>query len=185
MKNRTCYVWVFITNDKGETNRYGARPLRGDELGQSVAAVRLTNFQKNPSPVYIVRLATDGQTSCDCPQHSRAGACKHADALLAAGLLPSVLVGALQAAEAESKRVAMLASEEKTAHELDAEGFAARIADLELEGERQARTVANLSASVSNLKEQNALLQTLLDEAQDFLLDMEKPRRRPAARKAA
>ena len=95
MNPRTCDLRIFITNDHGVTSYYRLKPLRGADLGQSVAAFKVVNSCKDPSPVYVVRLAIDGQATCDCPQHNFAGECKHADALLAAGVLPSALVGLL------------------------------------------------------------------------------------------
>ncbi len=96
MNPRTCDLRIFITNDQGMTSYYRLKPLRGADLGQSVAAFKVVNSCKDPSPVYVVRLALDGQASCDCPQHNMAGKCKHADALLAAGVLPAALIGVLQ-----------------------------------------------------------------------------------------
>ena len=96
MNPRTCDLRIFITNDQGLTSYYRLKPLRGAALGQSVAAFKVVNSCKDPSPVYVVRLAIDGQASCNCPQHNFAAKCKHADALLAAGVLPAALVGLLQ-----------------------------------------------------------------------------------------
>ena len=96
MTPRTCFLWVWIANDAGKACRYTLKPLPPAELARSVAAFRLVNQSKFPNPVYVVRLAVDGQATCDCPQHNFAGKCKHADALLAAGVLPSALVGLLQ-----------------------------------------------------------------------------------------
>ena len=95
MNPRTCDLHIFITNDQGMTSYYRLKPLRRADLGQSVAAFRVVNSCKDPSPVYVVRLAIDGQATCDCPQHNMHAQCKHADALVAAGVLPSALVGLL------------------------------------------------------------------------------------------
>ena len=46
-------------------------------------------------------------------------------------------------------------------------------------------TVKNLLASVSNLTEKNALLQQLLDEAQDMIMGLEQPKRRRAPKRVA
>ncbi len=156
MKPRTCFVWVWIANDAGKAARYSLRPLPAAELAQSVAAFRLANLSQDPSPVYTVRLAVDGQTSCSCPRHARAGACKHADALTAAGVLPAAVVAEiavlqqrtklLDAAEAECRRLADCAMEERTAHQHDAQWSAERIADL--------------TETVGNLAERAARLQT-------------------------
>ena len=67
MNPRTCDLRIFITNDQGLTSYYRLKPLRGAELGQSVAAFKVVNSCKDPSPVYVVRLAIDGQASCNCP----------------------------------------------------------------------------------------------------------------------
>ena len=86
--------------------------------------------------------------------------CKHADALVAAGVVPTALVAVLLRAE--------------------------RLLDgAEEEAKGQTASVSNLLDSVSNLKEKNDLLQTLLDEAQDMMMDMECPLRRRPAKKAA
>ncbi len=138
MNPRTCNITVTISNDAAAVSFYVLRPVPPAALGQSAAAFRLVNLSKRPAPVYVVRLAVDGQASCDCPAHNRAGRCKHADALLAAGLLPSQLVALLQsrtqlldAAEAESQRLAEAAMMERTVHQHDAEAAADRIAELE------------------------------------------------------
>ncbi len=135
-----------------------ARPAA--DLGPSVAGFRLTNLTRNPSPVYTVVIESGGVVSCNCPQQGIAGACKHADALTAAGIVPTALVAVLQ----EQKRLLDGAEEE---------------------AKRQTASVSNLLDSVSNLKEKNDLLQTLLDEAQDMMMDMERPLRRRPAKKAA
>ena len=96
MKPRSCNITVTISNDAAAVSFYSLRPVAAAELGQSAAAFRLVNASRTPSPVYVVRLAVDGQASCNCPAHNRAGRCKHADALLAAGVLPSQLVALLQ-----------------------------------------------------------------------------------------
>ena len=97
MKPRTCTIRVWIANDAGKAACYSLKPLSRDDLGQSVAGFRLVKISADPAPVYAVRLAVDGQAVCNCPQHNRAGQCKHADALLAAGVLPAPLLGAIQA----------------------------------------------------------------------------------------
>ena len=97
MKPRTCFVWLWIANDKGEPCRYSVRPLPAAELSPiAVAGFRLVNLSRDPSPEYRVRLLDGGEVACNCPQFDSAGACKHGDALLAAGLLPSALLGLLQ-----------------------------------------------------------------------------------------
>ena len=109
MNPRTFSLRLRITNDKGETAYYTVRPVAPPDLGAAVAGFLLTNFTKNPSPLYLVTLAADGQTSCSCPQFGFAQRCKHADTLTAAGVLPSAVISVLQdrtqalaAAEAES-----------------------------------------------------------------------------------
>ena len=79
MKPRTCNIFVYITNDQGMTSRYSLRPLPAEALGAFVAGFRLCNTSKQPSPLYAVCLAADGQVSCDCPAHNFAGRCKHAE----------------------------------------------------------------------------------------------------------
>ncbi len=157
---RTCWVQIAIVNDKGEQCVYTCKPVPAAELGQSVAGYRLTNMTRNPSPVYTVVIESGGIVTCDCPQHGIASTCKHCEALVAAGIVPTALVADLR----EQKRLL-----DGVEHD-----FACRD-----------NSIKNLLDSVSSLKEKNDLLQTLLDEAQDFLLDLEKPRRRPAARKVA
>ena len=122
MNPRTCDLRIFITNDQGLTSYYRLKPLRRAALGQSVAAFKVVNSCKDPSPVYVVRLAIDGQASCNCPQHNFAAKCKHADALLAAGVLPSALLGllaertrSLDKAEADLAAVAARAVQLQTA----------------------------------------------------------------------
>ena len=162
MKARTIRVVVAISNDSAKAASYSIRPVTGPDLGLSIAAFTLVNLTEPPHAVYTVRLALDGQTSCNCPQHNYAGQCKHADALAAAGVLPCALVGPLtarnkllEAAEAEAKR--------------------------------EQATVANLLQSVSNLTDRCELLARQLDEAQDIIQQLEKPKRRrkPAHAEAA
>ena len=160
MKPRTCWVQIAIVNDKAEQHVYSCMPVPTADLGPSVAGFRLTNLTRNPSPVYTVVIESGGVVSCDCPQHGFAGACKHADALTAAGVVPTALVAVLR----EQKRLL-----DGVEHD-----FACRD-----------DTIKNLLASVSNLKEKNDLLQTLLDEAQDMMMDMERPLRRRPAKRAA
>lgn len=97
MKPRTCFVWVWIANDAGKACRYTVRPLPAAELSPiAVAGFRLVNLSRDPSPEYRVRLLDGGEAVCNCRQFDGAGACKHADALAAAGLLPCGLFGLLQ-----------------------------------------------------------------------------------------
>ncbi len=152
MKPRTCFLWLWIANDAGKTARYSVKPLPAAERALSVAAFRLVNLSKFPNPAYTVRLALDGQASCSCPQHQLAAACKHTDALVAAGVLPCALLGLLlertkqlHASEAEAQRLAEAAIEEQTVHQHDAQWSAERIADL--------------TAAVHNLNERAARLQ--------------------------
>ena len=98
MNPRTCNIFVYITNDQGMTSRYTLRPLPPAALAGFVAGFRLCNTTntKDTMPLYAVCLAVDGQASCTCPAHEHNGKCKHADALVAAGLLPVALIGLLQ-----------------------------------------------------------------------------------------
>ncbi len=163
MKPRTCFLWLWIANDAGQSARYTVKPLSAAERALSVAAFRLVNQSVFPNPAYTVRLAVDGQVSCSCPQHSFGLSCKHADALVAAGLLPSQLVGLLsardklideatamlQASEAECQRLAELHMSERTVYEHDAKFDQERIDDL-------TATVANLNDQVARLKAEAA-----------------------------
>ena len=110
---------------------------------------RLTNLTRNPSPVYTVVIESGGVVSCNCPQHGLAGACKHADALVAAGVVPTALVAVLR----EQKRL------------LDG---------VEHDFACKDDTIKNLLASVSNLTEKNALLNRQLDEATALLRETEE-----------
>ena len=67
MKSRTCNIRVTISNDAAAVSFYALRPVPAAEVGQSAAAFRLVNLSKRPAPVYVVRIAVDGQTSCNCP----------------------------------------------------------------------------------------------------------------------
>ena len=97
MKPRTCFLWLWIANDAGKECRYTVRPLPAAELSPiAVAGFRLVNLSRDPSPEYRVRLLDGGEVACNCRQFDSAGACKHADALTAAGLLPCALLGLLQ-----------------------------------------------------------------------------------------
>ena len=96
MKPRTCVIHAWIANDKGEKAVYSLRPLPPAELAEAAAGFFLTNLSRDPSPVYAVTVEIGGIVCCNCPQHNRAGQCKHGDALLAAGVLPSALLAALR-----------------------------------------------------------------------------------------
>ena len=143
MKSRTCNIRVTISNDAAAVSFYALRPVPAAEVGQSAAAFRLVNLSKRPAPVYVVRIAVDGQTSCNCPAHNRAAKCKHADALLAAGVLPSQLVAVLQ------NRTRLLDAAEAEAH---------------------ARAEANLDYSKVNLNALKLNLDKALDIYADLIL---------------
>ncbi len=137
MKPRTCRVVIAIANDRGASASYSLSPLPAADLGQSVAAFRLVNLTEPPFPVYTVRLALAGLASCDCPAYLRAGQCKHADALVAAGVLPTAFLSLLQdrdrllaAAEAECQRLAEAAMMERTVFEHDAAAAAEELAEV-------------------------------------------------------
>lgn len=163
MKPRTCHVHVWISNDKGEKACYSLRPMPAEELGASAAGFFLTKLTGKDAPVYAVRVEVGGIVSCNCPQHATGGACKHADALVAAGVLPCGLLAVLR------DRTKLL------------DGF-------EADAKHQSNSVANLTAAVANLTQRCECLQQMVDEAQDEILRLDKPkprRRRAAAPKAA
>ncbi len=170
MKPRSCRIVIRISNNKSEQNNYCLRPLGPAELGQSVAGFRLENLTQPPHAVYAVRLAVDGQVTCNCPQHPFGGECKHADALVAAGLLPSALLGMIQ------ERTKQLDAADAEAMHVAADAV------------HQANSITNLIATVANLKERCECLQQTLDEYQTEMVRMEKPktrrRRQPVAKAA-
>ena len=139
MKARTCFVQVWIANDKGEKACYSLRPLPSAELlGDSVAGFFLTKLDCDPAPVYAVLVAFDGAVSCNCPQHNLKAGCKHASALSASAVLPVGLLSVLQSrtkllnqAEAEVLRVTEAAVEERQLHDHDCDWRSDRIADYE------------------------------------------------------
>jgi hypothetical protein len=93
MKNRTCNLFARISNDAGAVQLYSLSPLAAVELGPDfVAGFRLVGRSVSPSPIYLVRVDRVGKAFCSCPAFARGGKCKHADALVAAGLLPVALV---------------------------------------------------------------------------------------------
>jgi hypothetical protein len=144
MKARTCFVQVWISNDKGEKACYSLRPVPSEELlGSSVAGFFLTNLSSDQSPVYAVLVAFDGLVSCNCCQFTLHAKCKHAEALVAAAVLPVGVLAVLQErtkllnrAEAEVLRVAADAMEERQLHDHDSDWRANRIADLNEQVER-------------------------------------------------
>ena len=176
MKNRTCVLRLWICNDKGEVTYYRLLPLAAVELGASVAAFRLLKdgTPTDPSaPVYVARLAADGQVTCNCPAHNFAGQCKHADALAASGVLPCSLIGLLQQrtrlleqAETECQRIAEAAMTERTVYEQDAQVAEEQIAEL-------TATVNDLAARAKRLQ----------DEAEAYR--SAGPKRRRTTKKAA
>ena len=147
-----------IVNDKGADACYSLRPLPPAELGASVAAFRLVKVTDvEVQPVYVVRLSIDGQAACNCPQNHFGGSCKHADALIASGVLPCSLLAKLidqtrlldetaekltdvsaraQKAEAETLHLTEAAAEERRLHDHDCEWRANRIADMNEEIDR-------------------------------------------------
>jgi hypothetical protein len=152
MKARTCFVQVWISNDKGENACYSLRPVPSEELlGSSVAGFFLTNLSSDQTPVYAVLVAFNGTVTCNCCQFTLHARCKHADALVAADVLPVGLIDALRGrtellnhAEAEVLRLADAANEERQLHDHDCEWRSNRIADLNeqlerLEAELEAR----------------------------------------------
>jgi hypothetical protein len=92
MKPRKCSLRLVI--DNGVSRFYCVRPLAGAELPTPfVAGFHLREMTQPSHPVYLVRLSACGAVNCSCPQWQRgAEKCKHADALVAAGLLPVHLV---------------------------------------------------------------------------------------------
>jgi|SRR5665213_1395729 len=162
MRPRSCFVQMWISNDKGEKACYSLRPLPSDELGQSAAGFFLTKLldRSVPSPVYAVRVEVGGMVSCNCPQFGIANQCKHADSLVASGVLPVGLLAVLQ-------------SRTKVLDEV------------EVDAKRQAATVANLQSAVATLTEQRTYLEQLLEEAQDLIVRLEKPKAHRVARAKA
>ncbi len=94
MKPRTFSLRLRITNDAGATSYYSVRPVLPD-VGGPVVAFNLAKLAGPSSPVYLVAVEIGGMASCDCPQHDKAGKCKHVDSMMAAGVLPSALLAAL------------------------------------------------------------------------------------------
>ncbi len=99
--------------DNGVERHYAVRPLAAADLETPfLCGYALTERTQNSHPTYHVRLAADGIVNCSCPQWNKAETCKHADALVAAGLLPVRLVEVLAATRhlldlAEAKIAAM------------------------------------------------------------------------------
>ena len=164
MKPRTCFVRVWIATDAGAAYRYSVRSLPAAELSQvAVAGFRLVNLSRDPSPEYRVRLLDGGEAVCNCRQFDSAGACKHADALVAAGLLPSAILGVLR------QRTKLLD-------------------EAEAELQQCRRNIDNLLETVKNLNERNAQLAERALQMQTALAagPPARPRRsRPAKRQAA
>jgi hypothetical protein len=161
MRPRSCFVQVWISNDKGEKACYSLRPLPAEELGQSAAGFFLTKLADS-SPVYAVRVEVNGVVSCNCPQYNMTWACKHSDALVASGVLPCNLLSLLR--------------------------LRTKLVDkIEADAKKQAATVANLSETVERLTARADCLQQMVDEAQDEIVRLDKPkaRRRVAQAKAA
>ena len=98
MKPRTCRIVIAISNDRGVENTYDLRPLAPADLQSFVAGFRLLKLTAalDSRPAYCVRLAEDGQVICSCPLNDKTGRCKHADALVAAGLLPGAMIAVVQ-----------------------------------------------------------------------------------------
>jgi hypothetical protein len=162
MRPRSCFVQVWISNDKGEKACYSLRPLPAEELGQSAAGFFLTKITSKDSPVYAVRVEVNGVVSCNCPQYNMTWACKHSDALVASGVLPCNLLSLLRC-----RTLALDFAE-------------ANVQRLETESQRQGNSVTNLLASVSNLTQRCDCLQQMVDEAQDEIVRLDKPKvRRP------
>jgi hypothetical protein len=92
MKPRKCNLRLVI--DNGVNRFYCVRPLAAADLPTPfVAGFHLREMTQPNHPVYLVRLAADGAVNCSCPQwQGGAEKCKHADALVAAGMLPVGLV---------------------------------------------------------------------------------------------
>ena len=208
MKARTCFVQIWIANDKGEKACYSLRTMPSDELGESAAGFFLTKLGCDPAPVYAVRVDVEGLVVCNCPEGTKTGKCKHADSLVASAVLPVGLLYVLKSrnrlinhAEAEVLRLADAANEERQLHDHDSQWRADRIADLselvdrlnareeaqreqieqvEADAKSQSKSVANLLASVSQLNDRCRCLQQMVDESQDEILRLEKPKpRRP------
>jgi hypothetical protein len=162
MRPRSCFVQVWISNDKGEKACYSLRPLPAEELGQSAAGFFLTKITSKDSPVYAVRVEVNGVVSCNCPQYNMTWACKHSDALVASGVLPCNLLSLLR--------------------------LRTKLVDkIEADAKKQAATVANLSETVERLTARADCLQQMVDEAQDEIVRLDKPKasRRVAQAKAA
>ena len=175
MKPRTCFLWLWIANDAGRAARYSVRPLTPCELSPlALAGFRLVNLSRDPSPEYRVRLLDAGEVACNCRQFDSAGACKHGDALTAAGLLPCALVGLLQ------QRTKLLDAAEAKLKDTEDNLKAA-----------QARADANLRIGEARLKETEAKLEAVaaravqLQTALAAIPPARPTRRRPAKTTAA
>jgi hypothetical protein len=168
---------VWISNDKGEKACYSLRPLPSDELGASAAGFFLAKLS-DEAPVYAVRVEVDGAVSCNCPQFKTAGACKHAEALVASSVLPVGLLFVLKSrnrllnhAEAEILRVTEAAVEERQLHDHDCDWRSDRIADF-------SELVDRLNARDEAQREEIRQLEADLDEAR-------QPKKRGRPRKVA
>jgi hypothetical protein len=162
MKSRSCNLSLTIANDAGKVCRYSVKPIDG--------GFRLVNLSEQPSPVYHVRLSPEAKVSCTCPIFVRSSTCKHADAIVAAGLLPVRLMEMLinfrrlldsaeervaeanrqaAAALAETERIASEAGTERQVHEYDAEAMREQSRELEMDLAEVSQRALQLQAGLA------------------------------------
>jgi hypothetical protein len=166
---------VRITIDTGSVRKtYGLVPVAAASCPSPfVAGFDLVNRAESPPTAYRVLVSADGAVNCTCPSWQHSERCKHADALVAAGLLPVALLDLLRARTDQLHQVESAGAAQL--HQVEAAGLArleALAADAasdravwEHDRERMADQVRQLEADLAAVAGKADQLQRAVDIA--------------------